>query len=161
MQLTIIKVTQTTYFSHFQHAKHLSLVIFCKWLQELEKNGWVTYVHTCRRKDRHEVWNSYLVYVLLTFLLPPTYITFSTNLLDAPYMNIYCTNIPYFHKYSITIVYVYHLPFMRASYLAIHDVTTVSLLSPSISGSWRILFSLWCLKRKEWNVKKASKYRRS
>ena len=39
-----------------------------------------------------------------------------------------------------------NLPFMSASYLAIHEVTTVSLLRPSISGSMRIFFSLWCLK---------------
>ena len=38
-----------------------------------------------------------------------------------------------------------NLPFMSASYLAIHEVTTVSLLRPSISGSIRIFFSLWCL----------------
>ena len=38
-----------------------------------------------------------------------------------------------------------NLPFMSASYLAIHEVTTVSLLRPSISGSMRIFFSLWCL----------------
>ncbi len=34
---------------------------------------------------------------------------------------------------------------MMASYFAIHEVTTVSLLSPSISGSVRMRFSIWCL----------------
>jgi len=33
------------------------------------------------------------------------------------------------------------LPFIKASYFAIHDVTTVSLLKPSISGNKRIFFS--------------------
>ena len=40
------------------------------------------------------------------------------------------------------------VPFMSASYFAIQDVTTVSLLRPSISGSSRIFFSAWCLETK-------------